>query len=240
MANLPIGQVKQLYYEDKLSSSEIAEKIGVSQWVVLKFMRKHNLPRRNFYDCNAIRFEKKPLTFSAKENLSPEEEKLKIAGLMIYWAEGAKPGIRGKNCTVDLANSNPEIIKVFLKFLREICRIDEKKLRIFLYCYSNQNIAQIKDFWSCVTRISLKQFTKPYIRKDFSLDKSGKMKYGLVHVRYNDKKLLLKIGSWIKEFVHGIDGGAWESSQIHLSVKEVPTGYAGANPAAPTKIGTPG
>ena len=49
MANLPIEQVKQLYYEDRLSCFEVAEKIGVSQNVVLKFMIKHGLPRRNFY-----------------------------------------------------------------------------------------------------------------------------------------------------------------------------------------------
>lgn len=210
MANLPIEQIRQFYYEDKLSSFEIAEKIGVSQWVVLKFMRKNNLPRRDFYDCNKANFERKSLTFLVKENLSIEEEKLKIAGLMIYWAEGAKIGVEAKNCTVDLANSNPEMIKLFLRFLRGICQIDESKLRIFLYCYADQNVEKIKDFWSETTKISLAQFTKPYIRKDFTLEKSGKMKYGLVHVRYNDKKLLFLLDKWTKEFIKNM--GASDSS----------------------------
>ena len=204
MANLPIEQVKQLYYEERLSSFEVAEKIGVSQSVVLKFMKRHGLTRRSFYECNVVRFENKPLTFSAKDKLSSDEEKLKIAGLMIYWAEGAKISTKRRSCTVDLANSNPEMIRLFLKFLREICRVDENRLRVFLYCYADQDIEGIKSFWSNTTKISLDQFTRPYVRQDFTLEKSGKMKYGLVHIRYNDKKLLLLLDKWTKEFVNNM------------------------------------
>ncbi len=199
MADLSVDLIKKLYYKEKLSSLEIAEKIGKSQWTILKFMKKNGLSRRNSHESNIIKFNKKPLSFSVKENLLPEEKDLKLAGLMIYWAEGAKLDLKGRNCTVDLANSNPIMIKVFLKFLREICRIDESKLRVFLYCYANQNIEEIKNFWHNITKVPLDQFSKPYIRNDFILEKSGKMKYGLAHIRYNDKKLLLQINNWIKE-----------------------------------------
>ena len=123
---------------------------------------------------------------------------------MVYWAEGAKIKKKGKNSTVDLANSDPEIIKLFLRFLREICRVSEDKLRVFLYCYINQDIEKIKNFWAKITNISLNQFTKPYIKDNFSFDKEEKMKYGLAHIRYNDKKLLLKIDFWTKEFINNM------------------------------------
>ena len=91
------------------------------------------------------------------------------------------------------------MVKVFLKFLRRVCRIDEKRLRVFMYCYGDQNIENLLKYWHNVTGILLNQFTKPYIRKDFQKD-SRKMQYGLVHIRYADKKLLMQINKWIKEY----------------------------------------
>ena len=48
-------------------------------------------------------------------NLSSRE--LKIIGTMIYWGEGGKTG----NWSVRIANSDPTIIIVMMKFFREIC-----------------------------------------------------------------------------------------------------------------------
>ena len=52
--------------------------------------------------------------------------------------------------------------------------------------------------------ISLNQFIKPYIREDFKVDKIDKMKYGLVHIRYSDKKLFLQIKKWTDEYLKSI------------------------------------
>jgi hypothetical protein len=162
-------------------------------------MRRNNIKRRTFLEANKINFNRKPLTYLIKKNLTEKEENLKLAGVFIYWAEGAK--LNGKNsCTVDFANSNPEMIRIFVKFLRKICRVDERRLRVYLYCYSNQDIENINNFWYNLTNIPKSQFTKPYIRNDFLPEKLGKMKYGLVHIRYADKKLLTQIDSWVKEY----------------------------------------
>jgi len=37
------------------------------------------------------------------------------------------------------------------------------------------------------------QFSKPYVRKDFKIEKVNKMPRGLVHIRYYDVKLLRQI-----------------------------------------------
>ncbi len=91
---------------------------------------------------------------------------------------------------------------IFLKFLRSICGVDENRLRVQLYCYANQNVEALKSYWSEVTRIPLNQFIKPYIRQDFSETKKNKMKYGLIHIRYSDKKLFLQVQNWIKEYLN--------------------------------------
>lgn len=201
MTALSKKDLKHLYHTKKHSVREISEITGVSMNSLYRLMRCYDLPRRNFFEANHIRFQKKPLSFSLKKRLNERERQLKLAGTMLYWAEGAKGNEKNGNCTVDLANSNPSMVKLFLSFLRDICGIDEKRLRCFLYCHANQDIDGVKKYWSSITNIPLGQFTKPYIRKDFLPEKSGKMEYGLAHIRYSDKKLLLQIKKWINEYL---------------------------------------
>ena len=198
---MPIKLIKELYYEGKLSTLEIAEKLRVSPWVVIKFMRRMNLPRRTLAETNRIVFERSPVTFRIKQSLSVVDDKLRIAGIMIYWSEGARLNPITRAATVDLANSNPRMVRLFLKFLRRICGIDENRLRVLLYCYADQDQEALKRYWSQITEINLKQFSKPYVRKDFLPEKKGKMKYGLVHIRYCDKKLLIQIEKWIEDYL---------------------------------------
>ncbi len=47
----------------------------------------------------------------------------------------------------------------------------------------------------------MQQFSQPYIRKDFKKD-GRKMKYGLVHIRYSDKKLLLEIENMVDYYIY--------------------------------------
>lgn len=201
MLKLSVSLVKELYYQKKLSAFEIGKIINRNESTVYKFMKRNSLPRRTFREANEIKFNKKPLTYLVKQNLSPEEEKLKIAGIMLYWAEGTKININKKRLIVEFTNSDSKMIKLFLKFLREICGVDEKRLRVYLYCYANQNIEELKRYWYEITKIPFAQFTKPYVREDFILEKSEKMKYGLVHIRYSDKKLLLQIEKWVKQYL---------------------------------------
>ncbi len=102
---------------------------------------------------------------------------------------------------IDFVNSDPQMIRLFLHFFRTIYQPSEKKMRIYLYCYSDQDVSGLIDFWSATTGISRDQFTKPYVRNDFKKD-GRKMKYGVIHVRYNDKKLLLDIKNMIHSYGH--------------------------------------
>ena len=194
-----LEKIKKLYTEG-LSVREISETLKTPFNATFYFLRKHKIARRTAQASNALQFAKQPLSFKIKSNLSTKEEKLKVAALMLYWGEGAKRGH-----VVDLANSDCAVIKIFLLFLREICRIDEKRLRVYTYCYSNQNLDGILRYWSKITKVSLKQFTRPYIRTDYEMKNGRQMQHGMIHIRYNDKKfleyLLQEIESYKREFV---------------------------------------
>jgi len=201
MANLSLSLIKKLYYKERLSTLEIARRLKTTPWVVLGFMKRMDLPRRTLKETNKITFERKPKSFCLKQKLSGRDNYLKVAGSMLYWAEGAKYNPAMRSAVIDFVNSDPRMVKLFLSFLRIICGIDEKRLRVLLYCYANQDIEVLKKYWYKVTEINFKQFTKPYVREDFLPEKSGKMKYGLVHIRYHDKKLLIQIYNWINEYL---------------------------------------
>lgn len=196
-----VEKVKNLYYEKGYSARLVGESLRRSESSIYGFMERHDLPRRSPADTNKLAYIRQKPSFSIKGNLSQEGEKLKTAGIMLYWAEGVKLNLKTRSMSVDFSNSDPRMIKLFLKFLRRICGVDEKRLRVLLYCYADQDIEALKKYWQRVIKIPPAQFTKPYVRKDFLPEKSGKMKYGLIHVRYADKKLLLQIEKWIKKYL---------------------------------------
>ena len=84
MAILSKNIIKKLYYKEGLSTIEIGKELAVSEWVVLSFMRRNDMARRTFFEANQKKFERKPLSFSIKKNLSVKEKELKTAGAMIY------------------------------------------------------------------------------------------------------------------------------------------------------------
>lgn len=189
--------IESLYCDKKYTIKEMANYLNISFWSVYNIMRKYNISRRDRSEAGYNFYKIKP-QFELKSNLSISDEKLKIAGIMLYWAEGTLKG-----STVDFANSNPEMIQIFLKFLREICGVSKDRLRVYLYTYTYQNLEAIKKYWRKATGIPLRQFTKPYIRTGNSNLSGRKLPFGLIHIRYNDKKLLGLIKSWIEEYKYG-------------------------------------
>jgi hypothetical protein len=200
MSALEISQlqaIKDMYYKDAFPMKKIGEQLGVSLDAVVYFMRRHNLKRRTLKEDSVRRFAVKPLSFSVKKKLSNKDKILKAVGVTLYWGEGYKTA---KSAGIDLANSDAAIISTFLLFLRKICGIDEERLRVLLYCHANQDHKKLIKHWSIITKIPEKQFTKPYVRNSEKYDSIRTMPYGLVHIRYADKKLLAVVMDWIEEY----------------------------------------
>lgn len=194
--NRKLELVKQLYYQEGYSMRMVAERLKVSIDAVTYFMRHNGLKRRTLKEDSAVRFKNKPLSYSIKEKLTQEQEALRVVGVALYWGEGYKTE---KSNGIELANSDMMMVVVFIRFLREVCGVDEKRLRVLLYCYANQDPEKLVKFWSKLTKIPLKQFSRPYVRKDYKNAMLDKMPYGMVHIRYSDKKLLAVIKGWIEE-----------------------------------------
>ena len=190
-----IENIKKLYYDKQLSIKKIANECNISVNALTYFMRKHNLKRRTPSENSKINFDKKELSF--KEGVVNDRNKELVAfGIALYWAEGYKTE---KSSGIDFANSDPSLVKIFLSFLRTLYMPNEKRFRVYLYCHSHEVAAKNIAFWSRITGIPKKQFLKPYIQQ--KIRKSGRiMKHGLIHVRYNDKKLLFRVREFIDQY----------------------------------------
>jgi hypothetical protein len=186
-------------YKSGASAKSIAGTLSVTLDTVYSFMRKHQITRRSPAESNQLRFNKQTPTFTTKKKLNKNDVQLKLLGVAIYWAEGYKSE---KAKCVDLANSDPDMIRIFMKFLRNVCGVNENKFRVLLYCHDKQKIPELIAYWSHLTKISPKLFTKPYVPKRTSPSQHREMSYGLIHVRYYDKKLLQLLLSWIEEYKH--------------------------------------
>jgi len=177
--------------------NQIAHELNISESGVSYWLNKMDIKRRSISDAVTniyiTKFHKKQ--FKIKENLSPNEEKLKIAGAMLYWGEGAKTG-----GTVKFANSDPEMIELFLIFLRKICGISESRLRGLIHIYPDHDYIKIKNFWGKKTKLSKNQFYKQAIHSGRLGTYKKKSEYGTITINYSDTKLLKIILEWIEEY----------------------------------------
>lgn len=189
-------ELKHQYWDRKQSVPEIAKRTGIPAQTLYELMRKHEIPRRGRSESNYLVSSTKP-QFSVKMDLSPEEERLKIAGTMLYWGEGAQGGP-----TVDFSNSKPEMIQLLLKFLRVICGVSESRLRVYLYHHGTpRQVRTSMRFWEEATGIPTNQFQRPYVRRGNPHYSGRIMPHGLIHIRYSDKRLRELISRWIAEYV---------------------------------------
>jgi len=186
-----------LYVNKHQSVQRIADTFSLSTSRVYRMLDKAGISRRSISeaisDWHTLENGKEP--FLLKKRLSVSEEKLKIAGVMLYWGEGSK-----KNNKVAFTNSDPEMIVLFLRFLRKICGISETRLRLTLHFYEDQDPEALKRFWSKLTDIPLKYVHKPHLHKKPQGTYKTLSKYGTVAVSYSDKRLLDIINGWIREY----------------------------------------
>lgn len=103
---------------------------------------------------------KKILDQQTAKLLPLTEKELLIAGLFLYWGEGAK-----KRGVVSISNTDPRVVKFALYWMVEVLKIPKEKIRVNLHLYKDMDIEEVIEFWSKTLIIPRNQFRKPYIKK---------------------------------------------------------------------------
>jgi hypothetical protein len=81
-----------------------------------------------------------------------------LALAILYLGEGSK-----KNSTTSIGNSDPLILKFFLKMMIDIYGLDVKKIRFDLHLRHDQDPIEAKKFWSKELGVPMERFKKPSI-----------------------------------------------------------------------------
>ncbi len=199
--------LKQKVLEDRVthqtSYSELKRKFGVSKSTLSGWLKDYPLSKDRINSLRANsekRIERYRNTMALKQALkrktaydkiSKEIKKINdreifLCGLFLYWAEGGKT----RNAGIALTNTNPLMLKFYLKWLNLI-GVPKERLKIHLHLYSDMNVSKEITFWSKILGISEKKFQKPYIKKT-SLDsltyKNG-FGHGTCSIVYDNKSI---------------------------------------------------
>ncbi len=86
------------------------------------------------------------------------------------------------------------MIATFMLSLRKSFQVNEHKFRALVHIHEYHNEEQVKQFWSKISRISLSQFSKSYLKPHTK--KRIRPDYrGSLRIRYYDAKIALELRS---------------------------------------------
>jgi hypothetical protein len=138
----------------------------------------------------------------------PAGDRLHLAGCMLFWAEADKHrnGVR-------LANSDPALLRLFVRFLRECYDAPVERLAVSCNLFADHLERQweIEDFWlrtlglprSCLRKSIVNVYSK-YSQKK----RRNKLPYGTCKVAFSDTRTVQSIYGAIQEFA-GFDRPEW-------------------------------
>ena len=135
------------------------------------------------------------------------ERELWLIGIALYWAEGSKEKDFRPGSGLKFSNSDPEMAKIFIKWLVEVCDVSKDRIFPEIYIHeSNKNrIPLVKEFWSEKTGFPVSKFEKVYFKRNKikTVRKNvGDSYFGLLSVRVkSSSELQRKITGWIKGVV---------------------------------------
>lgn len=176
---------------------QVADKLKIMSRKVEYWLKKYNIPRRSCSESAYVKQNPNGDPFRIKRRLNLQEKELLVIGIILYWAEGSK----AKKPPLQLANSDRRMLQLFLRFLREICRIDEARLRLYVRLYKTFDRKTTKIYWSRLLDIPEKQvFIYSHTDKRSKANKQWS-KYGIATLQFSNIRLKRWLDSTIESYL---------------------------------------
>lgn len=122
-----------------------------------------------------------------------KDDPLFLAGIMLYWGRGEK---QQKSSQVRLANSEPEMIRIFYLFLTKVLKINPDNIFVWLLLYPDLVDTVQKNFWSKAVGIPSENFKKSIYIKGRHPKK--RLSYGVCTIVVSSRALKERILKWLE------------------------------------------
>ena len=211
-------RARRLRSDEGRSVKEIARLVGVSRSSVSVWVRDipltdeqvDALRRRNpIYDgqnkgalTNALRGRARRRAYQAHGRaLAWRSDHVHAAGTMLYWAEGDK----GEKHAARLSNSDPELLRFYLDFLRRFFCLPDERIRVTCNLFADhvERQREIEQFWldslalprSCLRKSIVNVYSKHSQKK-----RRNKLPYGTCRLAVHDTRIIQSIFGSIQEY----------------------------------------
>jgi transcriptional regulator with XRE-family HTH domain len=212
-------EARRIRRDEGASIKKIARRLGVSVSSISLWVRDIELsPEQRAalrnkvsggWSANAVAARRRRNESQAGEHaLVREADPLFVAGIMLFWAEGAKA--RNEVCIV---NSDPELVRFFARFLRHFYRVPDERFRVGCNLFADHLARQreIEQFWldtlelprSCLRKSIVNVYSKYSQRK-----RKGRLPYGTCRLVVCDTSVVQSIYGAIQEYA-GFDRPGW-------------------------------
>lgn len=131
---------------------------------------------------------------------------LLLLGTALYWGEGTKYERKNGSIALVFTNADPEMIGIFMKFLRQILEVAEERIRAGIHMYSRTeaDVRLARRYWSKVTKLPTDRFyISQLVSGASSLKRGRKLPYGTLAIRINDRKMFFRVKGMIKGLAEG-------------------------------------
>jgi hypothetical protein len=128
-------------------------------------------------------------------------EPLYVAGVMLYWAEGDKSSRNAARIT----NSDPEVLRLFMRFLRECFEVDDERMSVTCNLFADHLARQraIEQFWLDTLDMPRERLCKSFVNvysKYSQKKRTNKLPYGTTRVVVHSTQVVQNIFGAIQEY----------------------------------------
>ena len=170
--------------------SDIAEALQCSVHKVAYWIDKHKIPTRSMSEALYAKYNPGGDPFSFRRPRTVQEGELYGLGLGLFWGEGTK----SNKHAIRLGNTDPKLIKTFIRFLETFFAIQPADLKFGLQVFSDVSKQKALEFWLKELKVSKSQFQKVIVTKSGSVGTYRyKNQYGVLQVHYNNVKARKKL-----------------------------------------------
>ena len=178
--------LEQLYLCERQSMMQISKVLLCSPHTVAYWMSKHAIKRRSISDAVYEKSNPNGDPFKMIRIGTHEDAYLLGMGIGLYWGEGNKLNKH----SVKLGNTDPGIIKTFIRFLVQVCDIDTNKIRYNLQIFSDVNPSNALAYWMRELNEPKDKFNKVTITRARSIGTyKNKNQTGVLTVCFHNYKL---------------------------------------------------